>query len=222
MEDRPSLQSTGGGIVERAKAIIMQPKLEWAKIAGETAEPMKVLLGYALPLILIGPIAALIGGQLFGYNAVIATFKPTLGFSLTVAVTTFVQAVILLFVIAFAASQLSPKFGGKQDFPAAFRLVAYSMTAAWLAGIFGLIPAIGILALVGLYSFYLFYLGATPVLGVPQDKAAGYTVVTVVVAIVTYLIVAAVAAAITSAFVVSGIAATTASADTATVDMGEY
>jgi hypothetical protein len=203
MEDRPSLQSAGGGIVERAKAIIMQPKLEWAKVAGETAEPMKVLLGYALPLILIGPIAALIGGQLFGYNAVIATFKPTLGFSLTVAVTTFVQAVILLFVIAFAASQLSPKFGGKQDFPAAFRLVAYSMTAAWLAGIFGLIPALGILALLGLYSFYLFYLGATPVLGVPEDKAIAYTVLTVVVVIVVYLILATIVSTILGGMMVA-------------------
>ena len=203
MEDRPSLQSAGGGIVERAKAIIMQPKLEWAKVAGETAEPMKVLLGYALPLILIGPIAALIGGQLFGYNAVIATFKPTLGFSLTVAVTTFVQAVILLFVIAFAASQLSPKFGGKQDFPAAFRLVAYSMTAAWLAGIFGLIPALGILALLGLYSFYLFYLGATPVLCVPEDKAIAYTVLTVVVVIVVYLILATIVSTILGGMMVA-------------------
>jgi len=208
MEDRPSLQSAGTGIVERAKSIIMQPKAEWPKVAGETAEPTKVLLGYALPLILIGPIATLIGGQLFGYNMGIASFKPTLGLSLTLAVTSLVQSVIMLFVIAFAANFLSPKFGGKDNFPAAFRLVAYSMTAAWLAGIFGLIPALGILGLLGLYSFYLFYLGATPVMGVPEDKTVTYTVVTVVVAIVVYVILATIVGAITGGMMLaSGMAA---------------
>ena len=217
MEDRPSLQSAGTGIAERAKAILMQPKTEWPRVAGETTEPAKVLTGYAIPLIAIGPIASLIGSQLFPIG-----IKASLSAALAAAIVSFVLAIVSLFLVSFVANFLSPKFGGKDSFPAAFRLVAYSMTAAWLAGIFGLLPALAILAILGLYSFYLFYLGATPVLGVPQDKAAGYTVVTVVVAIVTYLIVAAVAAAITSAFVVSGIAATTASADTATVDMGEY
>ena len=56
MEDRPSLQSASGtaGLVERAKAIVLQPKAEWPRIAGETTEPTSLLTSYAIPLIAIG------------------------------------------------------------------------------------------------------------------------------------------------------------------------
>jgi hypothetical protein len=221
MEDRPSLQSAGTGIAERAKAIIVQPKAEWPKIAGETTEPMKLLTSYVIPLAAIGPIATLIGGQMFGYSALFVSYKPSLGAALTTAVISFVLTLVSLFVVTFVANFLSPKFGGREDFPSAFRLVAYSMTAAWLAGIFGLIPALAILSIVGLYSLYLFYLGATPVLGVPQDKSVGYTVVTVLVAIVAYIIVGALTAAITGATAVAtGASIADRSEGTTTLDLG--
>jgi hypothetical protein len=202
MSDELPVQSGSAGLVDRAKNILMQPKAEWTRIAGETTEPMKVFTGYALPLLLIGPIASFIGGQLFGYNAIFVTVRPTLAFSITTAITGLVMAVLQLFVIAFVANFLSKQFAGKENFPAAFRLVAYSMTAAWLAGIFGIVPMLAILSVVGLYSFYLFYLGATPVMGVPEDKAVAYTVVTVLVVIVVYLVIAAI-----TGVVVGGLAA---------------
>lgn len=222
MEENPLVQSTGSGLVGRAKAIVMSPKTEWPRVAAETTEPMKVLTGYAIPLIAIGPIASLIGGQLFPVSVMGITYKPSIGVALATAVVSFVLAIVSLFVISFVANFLSPKFGGKDNFPAAFRLVAYSMTAAWVAGIFGLFPALAILAILGLYSLYLFYLGATPVLGVPQEKAIGYTALTVVLAIVINIVVTLVAASITGAFgLAAGAATASAAAETATVDMGE-
>lgn len=203
MSDELPVQSGSAGLVDRAKNILMQPKSEWTRIAGETTEPAKVFTTYALPLLLIGPIATFIGSQLFGYSAVFVTVRPTLGYSLTIAITGLVMAVIQLFVIAFVANFLSKQFAGKESFPAAFRLVAYSMTAAWLAGIFGIVPMLAILGIVGLYSFYLFYLGATPVMGVPEDKAVAYTAVTVLVVIVVYVIVAAITTAIVGSLVVA-------------------
>ena len=64
-------------------------------------------------------------------------------------------------------------------------------------------PAIGFLGILALYGLYLFYLGATPVMSVPQDKSVGYTVVTIVGAIVLYIIVGAITAAILATMVVS-------------------
>jgi len=222
MEDRPSLQTAGTGIVERAKSILLQPKTEWPRVAAETTEPTKVLTGYAIPLIAIGPIASLIGSQLFPLSVLGITYKPSITAAVATAVVSFVLAIVSLFVIAFVANFLSPKFGGKDNFPATFRLVAYSMTAAWLAGIFGLMPALAILAILGLYSLYLFYLGATPVLGVPQDKAVGFTAVTVIGAIVVNIVVYVIAGTITGAFgLAAGAAALSAAPETATVDLGE-
>jgi hypothetical protein len=219
MEDRPSLQSAGSGVVERAKAILLQPKAEWPRIASETTEPTRLLTSYAIPLIAIGPIATLIGSQVFPTSFLGVTYSMGFGFALSTAITSFVFSIIGLFVVTFVANFLSPKFGGQDNWPAAFRLVVYSMTAAWLVGVVGLVPALGILGLLALYSLYLFYLGASPVMGVPQDKAIAYTAITVVAAIVVQVVVATVAAAITGAF---GFAAGSAiAADTATVDMGE-
>jgi len=190
MSDELPIPSGSTGLVDRAKNILMQPKPEWAKVAGETTEPMKVFTTYALPFLLIGPIATLIGTQLFTRSIYYAAYGPSIGLSITLAVVGFVLGVVLLFAIAFAASFLSKQFGGREDFPAAFRLVAYSLTAYWLAQVFGIVPMLGVLSIVGLYSFYLFYLGATPVMGVPEDKAVVYTVVTCVVVLVAYAVIA--------------------------------
>lgn len=226
MSDELPVQTASAGLVDRARSILMTPKEEWPKVAAETNSPTQVLVSYALPLIAIGPIASLIGQQLFGINAFFATLRPSLGFSLGTAVTALVMSVVSLFVLSFIANFLSPKFGGKDSFPAAFKLCAYSMTAAWLVGILGLLtglmPALALLGLLGLYSIYLLYLGATPVMGVPQDKAVGYTAVTFVAAIVLYFIAITLVAATTGAF---GLAATgagvAASTGQTTVNLGE-
>jgi hypothetical protein len=210
------------GLVGRAKGILMSPKTEWQRIAGETTEPMKVLTSYVVPLALIGPIASLIGMQVFGINAVIVTFRPSLASSLTMAVTSFVLTIVGVFVLAFIANWLSPKFGGKEDFPAAFRWVAYAMTASWIGGIFGLIPSLAIIGLLfGLYSLYLLYLGSSPMMGVPQDKTLGYTVVTILAAIVLYVVVGMVTTAVAGTTGLMAGAVASDQLDQATINLGE-
>lgn len=200
MTDNPLSNENAASLIARAKAMILQPKDEWPKVAAEPGDVTGILIKYALPLIAIGAICSFIGGQVFGYNAVVVTFRPSLAFSLSVALSSFVQGVIALFVVSFVANFLSPKFGGKDDFGSAFKLVVYSMTAAWVAGVFAIIPMLGGFAAIagGIYSIYVLFLGATPVMGVPQDKAGGYIAVTVLVAIVVSIVLNFAAAAIVS------------------------
>ena len=222
MSDDLPIQSGSTGLVERTKAILMQPRTEWPRIAGESTEPMKLLASYVVPLALIGPIAGLIGMQIFGINVVFATIRPSFASSLTLAVTQFVLTIVGVFVLSFVANWLSPRFGGRDDFPAAFRLVAYSMTAAWVGAIFGLVPTLALIgSLIGLYSFYLYYLGAEPVMGIPKDKTLTYTVVTVLVAIAIYLVVGLLTATIAgTTSLASGAIAADEFSET-TVDLGE-
>jgi hypothetical protein len=196
-------QNRHPSLVERAKAILLTPRDEWTRIAGETTPQAQVLTGYVLPLAAIGPLASLIGGQVFGYGAFGISYRPGLVWSLGSAVISYVVTIIGVFVLALIADFLAPKFGGVASRSAAFRMVAYGATASWLAGVFGLIPSLAFFSLLGLYSLYLFYTGATPVMKVPQDKAAGYTAVTVLCAIVLALVVAPVSAAITGLFAAS-------------------
>ena len=185
-----------GGIIARAKAIVTSPTTEWARIAGETDAPMQVFTRYAVPLAAIGPVAQFVGGQVFGYGALGIRYSPSFTSGLTAAILTYLLSLASLWVVALVASKLAPRFGGREDFPAGFRLVAYAMTASWLSGIFGLVPALSILGLLGLYSLYLLYKGAAPVMGVPADKAVGFMVVTVLVAIAINIIVGLMAAGI--------------------------
>lgn len=190
MNDLSGTPSSGSSLVARAKAILTRPNEEWPKIAAESTSIAEVARGYALPLILIGPIASFIGLQIFGLNLVFTTYRPSLGAGLTIAITSLVGAVIAVGVLTLVAELLAPRFDGVADRTAAFKLVAYSMTAGWVASALSIIPALaGIGGLLGLYGFYLFYAGATPMLKVPKDKAVIFTVVAVVCAIVINIVI---------------------------------
>lgn len=187
-------------LVDRAKNILLKPAEEWPKIEAEPDTVQDILLRYVLPLAAIGPIASFIGTQLLG-GGDIGPFRRSLISSLSSAVVAYVLAVLALIVLSLIADALAPKFGGRSDRLAAFKLVAYSYTAAMLAGVFGLIPQLAFLKLLGLYSFYLFYTGAAPMVKVPQDKAVAYTALTVVSAILLYIVVSALTGALVSTFV---------------------
>jgi hypothetical protein len=190
------------GLVEKVKGILLKPKEEWPKIAADPSTPGDIATRYALPLIAIGPIASFIGGQIFGYGAFGFSYRPSLVAGLTGAVVQFVTALVALVVITLVAEFLAPKFGGEANRRQAFKWVAFSCTAAWVGGVFGLIPGLALLgSLLGLYSLYLLYLGATPVMKVPEDKAIGFTAVTVVAGIVLFWVASAITAAVTAAVV---------------------
>lgn len=225
MTDTPN-QAVSAGLVERAKAIILSPSAEWPKIASESDAPMSVFTKYVIPLALIGPVATLIGQFVFGMPSVFGvtiTLSPT--YLISNAVATFILALIGVWVIAWVANFFSPKQGGKDDFPAAFRLVAYAMTASMVGGIFGLLPAISILSvLFSLYSIYLFYKGAKVVMNVPEDKGVVYTVLTVIVAVVIQIVIGVIVGMITgpSLMAGAGMSGIEASGDDVSIDMGGF
>ncbi|MGB9001100.1 MAG: hypothetical protein WCC43_18590, partial [Pseudolabrys sp.] len=66
---------------------------------------------------------------------------------------------------------------------------AYSPTAAWVAGVFNIIPALSFLGILGLYSLYLLYTGIAAVMKPPADKALVYTIAVIVCAIIVWIII---------------------------------
>ncbi len=181
-------------IVSRAKALIMQPRQEWAVIAAEPADTRSLILGYAAPLALIPAIAGLIGGFLFSsMMSSMMGVRISLFSLLLQTIVAYVLGLVGVWVLGKLIQALAPRFGGVDDEVAAMKLAAYSPTASWLAGVFVAIPVLGILSLLGLYSLYLFYTGAPAVTRVPQDKALIFVVAVILCAIVLYLLIGAVA-----------------------------
>ena len=186
------LNVNSAAIITRCKSILLNPAEEWPRIAAETTTANEVFLRFAAPLAAIGPICRFLHGQLFGWGAFGFSYHPGLIGGLAQLVVSYVLSLVGIFVLAFIADALAPKFAGQANRANAMKLIAYGATAGFLAGIFALIPGLGVLGLLGLYSFYLFYIGAGPVMQVPHDRALSYTIVTLLCAVVLMMVVSAV------------------------------
>ncbi len=179
---------TAMNLVERAKNILLQPNAEWETISKESPAMVDLYRDYIVPLAAIGPLASIIGMSLFGISMPFSggTYRVPLMSSITHGITSYVLALVAVFVIALIIDALAPVFGGEKNQMQALKTSAYASTPSWLAGIAMLIPMLGIIGLLAsLYSLYLVYLGLPVLMKAPKEKAIGYTAVVVVAAIVT-------------------------------------
>jgi hypothetical protein len=178
-------------LMDRVKNILFQPKQEWSVIDAEPASVGSLYTGYIIPLAAIGPLASIIGWSVFGLRVpFVGSMRIPIGFAVRNAVIVYVLGLVGVFVLSLIIDALAPTFGGQKNQTQALKVAAYSYTAAWVAGIFNLIPALALLGLLAaLYSLYLLYLGLPVLMKAPQEKAVGYTVVVIIVAIVLYLVI---------------------------------
>ena len=194
---------TGGtsrSLVDRVRNIIMRPKLEWPVIDAEPSTIGGIYASYVAILAAIPPLATAIGQLVFGWRFLGIVYRPSPAHVITQAVMQYLLGLATVYIMALIIEALAPSFGGTKDRLAAFKVAAYSGTAYWLAGIFGIIPNLSFLAIVGLYSLYLYYTGLPVLMKVPADKAIGYILAIIVAAIVLFFIVTAITAAIVGAF----------------------
>lgn len=188
-------------LVARVKGILLQPKSEWLKIDGEFATTKSLFTRYAMILAAIGPVCSLLGGQLMP----IMGMKLSIVGAIVVALVSYGMSLLGVFLLGLIINALAPNFGGTANKVQAMKLAVYSWTAAWLAGVFGLIPMLGILAILGLYSFYLLFVGLPILMKVPEDKKVGYFIVTVIAGVVMYFIISAIVGAISMSFVAASV-----------------
>ena len=187
-------------LIERAKNILLQPEQEWPVIETEATTTEGLYLNYIAPLAAIPAIAAFIGLSVVGINLPFSgeTFRISIGSGLAYAVTNFLLTLGAVYILALVINALAPNFGGEKNMQQALKLVAYSSTASWLAGIFAIFPPISFIGLLGLYSLYLFYLGLPVMMKCPADKTLGYTITIIVSAIVIFLVVGVVSSSFIS------------------------
>jgi len=187
-------------IVDRIKAICLKPKDEWQVIAGETSTTQDLLKNYALPLAAIGAAAGFIGNSFVGRG----TWRTPVAMGLVGAVLGIALSLGLAYILSIIVSELAPKYGAEKNRAQALKVVVYSMTPGWVAGVLGIIPALGILGLVAMcYGIYILYLGLLNVMKSPPDKAATYTVVVVLCGIGLGIVVGLVLSGIVAAGMVA-------------------
>jgi hypothetical protein len=185
------------GLVGRVRGLLMSPAAEWDKIDAEPATIAGLYSGYVVILAAIPIVARLIGSLVFGYGAFGIVYRPPIITAIVGAVVGYVLALALVYVLALVIDMLAPSFDGQKNPIQAFKVAAYSGTAGWVAGVVGIFPPLGLLAVLGaLYGLYILYLGLPKLMRVPQEKGLGYTVVTLIVAVVLFVVVGAVTGAV--------------------------
>jgi hypothetical protein len=182
-------------LIARVKGILLTPKTEWPVIAGEPATVGDLYKGYIIWLAAIPALFSFLSLSLIGMP-----FVGRIGFTsgLTYMVLGFALQLVLLYVLALIIDALAPTFAGQKNQTQAMKTVAYAFTASWIAGIGQIVPGLGFLISIAgaIYSVYLLYVGLPHTMKCPQEKAAGYTAVCVIIGIIANIVIGAVLGAV--------------------------
>ncbi|MGD9899773.1 MAG: Yip1 family protein [Calditrichaceae bacterium] len=179
-------------IVERIKRILLTPAAEWEIIKTEQSSVSGLFTNYAIILAAIPAAAGFIGFTVFGISSGYGSFKFSMGTAFTWAVVSYIMSLIGVFVVGYVIDFLAPNFGSTKDLVSSMKVAVYAYTAAWVGGIFNLIPSLGIVsALAGIYSLVLLYKGLESIKMPQAGKLVNYFVVTLLIAIVIFFITAA-------------------------------
>jgi hypothetical protein len=167
-------------LVERVKAILLTPKTEWRAIEPEPGDPAFLFQNYVAILAAIPAVCGFIGMTISGRSV---------GGALVFAVVYYLLTFVMVYIVGLIADALAPMFGARKSPPNALKLVVYSMTPVWVAGVLSLIPRLALLELLAaLYGLYLFWLGVPTLMKAPDERSVPYTAVVVVCAIVVSIV----------------------------------
>jgi hypothetical protein len=179
------------GLAGRVRNMLVSPKAEWGRIEAEPATVLSLYAGYACILAAIGPIAGLIGSQVFGQPGMFGVFRPSLAAAVAAAVLQYLLSLGGVWLLALAIDALAPTFGGTRSRIQALKVAVYASTALWAAQIFQVLPMISMLSLLGVYSFYLLYFGVPKMMKPAEDRALTYIGVVMLIYLAGIIAVAA-------------------------------
>lgn len=139
----------------RLQAMLTEPRAEWPAIAAEPATVQSITAGWLLLVAAIGPLAALVGYQDLGWPR-----------AARIAAGLYVTTLVVTFMLALVVDVVAPSFGGKRDYVASLKLVAYAFAAVYVAGIGHVIGHWGgvLVWVAAIWTWIAFHAGA-PLLG---------------------------------------------------------
>jgi hypothetical protein len=185
-------------VVRRALNLLLHPAETWDAIEAEPDTIERLFKYWVLPLAAIPVLGRMAGALSFGSLGSFEIFgvrfyHPNVIAVLGDAVARYALTLISVYLLALVVDQFAPQFGGERNRTQAFKLVAYSGTAAWVAGAFMLLPtAGGVFALLGgLYSLYLLYVGLPKLMRSAPVFTLNYFALTLVAAIVMWIVIGA-------------------------------
>lgn len=177
-------------VFDQAKAIMTSPDATAREFNQETVAVNTIYRSYLAILIAGSVLAGYLGMALIGVNIPpIGHYRVPIISGFFAMIVRFVTLSASPFITAKVLEVLAPNFDAKASFERAFKLTTCTMTPGLVGGLLSLIPLFGIFGvLLSLYGLYL-YCKLLPIfVDVPQEKRVVFTVVSLVVVFVTFMV----------------------------------
>ncbi len=176
-------------IFSRAYGLVRDPRAEWEQIKAEKTNIPSILLGYVAPLAAIPPLAGAIGGIAFGEQVGETVVRTDPGTVLVTAIVTFFASIALVYFLGILINTLAENFDAERDDLAAQKVAAYSMTPAFISGLFSLWPPLWWIGLIGIaMTAFLFYRGLPILMRCPNERAMGYATTVGLAGLIAFVI----------------------------------
>lgn len=185
-------------ILSRAYGLFKDPKAEWAQIKAEQTTIPNILVGYVAPLAAIPPICGILGAYIFGERYGEQVTRPEIFTALKSGLVYWIVTVALVGLLGFIINAVAPHFDADQDELSAQKVAAYSLTPAFLSGVFSLYPGLWWLSLFALAAMvFLMYRGLPILMKTPDDRALGYAATVTIAAMVGGILLLSLASCVT-------------------------
>ncbi|MGD0026834.1 MAG: Yip1 family protein [Xanthobacteraceae bacterium] len=171
--------------VLRAKAILVDPVAEWARIEQESGDPAYLLSRYVALLAAVPAAFGFIGASVIGAVVPgVGSVRAPIFDGLFGAIFGYVLTFATVLLLGLFINALAPLFDGRGDFESSLKLAVYSYTPVWLSGIFLLLPGLRFLTLTGFYGICLLATGLPRLMKSPAPKSQSFAALIVVCACV--------------------------------------
>lgn len=191
-----SPEALAQNIIRRALNLLLHPVETWEAIEAEPDTIEHLFKFWVMPLAAIPAIGRLAERMSFGSFRIFGVhfYHPSIVGALGDAVASYALTLVSVYLLALVIDHFALQFGGERSRTQAFKVAAYSGTAAWVAGVFLLLPssAGGVLAAVGsLYSLYLLYLGLPKLMRSAPALTLNYFALTLLAAFIMAMVIGA-------------------------------
>lgn len=160
-------------IVDRSKAVIMDPKGVWSGIRAEELSVKDLYQQYMFVLLAFPAVFGFIKSSIIGYQIpYLGSFRAPFFSSLIHHAVQYAFSLVLLYLFAQLYKFLSPKFGSETSLEDALKLLAFSAIPSLLGSVLLIVPEVGTLlsAVASIYALYILCQAMPSMTGVSVEK----------------------------------------------------
>ena len=172
----------------RARNILFTPEQEWLRIDTEESTFVAIFRNYILLLAVIPSAAGFLGSLFRGNNFFLSLIWTFFFYILSV-----VGVYVTVKIVDFLATNLNIE----HEHIKIHKLIAYSFTPFFLAGIVLIIPPLFWLSLLGLYGIFVLYIGVNVLLKPNDEERYTFIILTTITIIIIIVVVFTLTSALT-------------------------